>query len=225
MNSTVLHPEHTTKTERKFVVYRPDIITLSNTFMTTLISITQTFLVNKGGDCHVRKEVCGKNVKYFYGRKVCDRQRKLRIIAEDREISEDEYNTLIETKAHPKAKVIKKTRYCFEYNEQIFNLDFLENEVKNPNYVQNIPTDESQKEKGTNNQDSKKPVEPEYLLSKDEAILMIELFISTEAVEIPRHIICRKEITNELAYTTKNLAKILKKQEDEEMQPVTQKQN
>lgn len=225
MNLTAIKPEqHTTKVERKFVVYRPNIITLSNYFLFTLIYITQTFLVNKGGDCHVRKEVCGKDVKYFYGRKVCDRKKKLRIIAEDREISKEEYDKLIETKAHPKAKVIKKIRYCFEYREQIFNLDFLANEVKNPKYVPATQTDEAQDVESTENQDNK-PVEPEYLLSKDEAILMIELFISTEKIEIPRQIICEKEITNELTYTTKNLSKILKQQEDEENQQGTQKQD
>lgn len=226
MNLTAIKPEkHTTKVERKFVVFRPDIIMLSNYFLFTLIYITQTFLVNKGGDCHVRKEVCGKDVKYFYGRKVCDRKRKLRIIAEDREISKEEYDYLIATKAHPKAKVIKKTRYRFEYKEQIFNLDFLFEEVKNPKYVPSTQTNTAQNVEIAENQDNNKPVESEYLLSNYEAILMVELFIATEAVEFPHHIVCSKEITNELIYTTKSLAKILKQQEDEENQQVTQKQH
>jgi hypothetical protein len=180
----------TERCERKFVADVPDLWVLSNHYEITTISITQTFLHDKSftGDCHVRKEKCGEVVKYYFSRKGCDKKRGLRLILEDREISEERYNELLAKSAHPKAAVIRKTRYVFDYNEQIFNLDILKDEI----------IDERN----------------QSLLSKGQAILMIELDFPEEHIEWPRHIHKQREITNDLSFTTKALAKNLKNSQE-----------
>lgn len=190
-----------TTCERKFIVYRPGLIDFANHHILTMIYITQTFLVNNKGDCHVRLETCNNQKKYFYCRKSCDREKGFRLILEDKEISQEEYNKLIKTKAHKTTKVIHKIRFRFEYREQIFNLDFLSDEVKNPLYNPDLTSEDYNV--------------AEYLLDKTKAIIMIELLNPEEFVEIPRELIVVKEITNELSYTTKSLAKLLKKQGSE----------
>lgn len=64
------------KCERKFIVDRPSIIDFANHHILTMIYITQTFLVNSSGDCHVRLENCNNETKYYYCRKNCDRKKR-----------------------------------------------------------------------------------------------------------------------------------------------------
>lgn len=188
------------KVERKFLIYAPNILVLANSFILTKIAITQTFLTNNDGDCHVRKETCNGVTRYFYGRKGCDRVHGWRLILDNREISEDRYNELINTRPHKKAAVINKTRYVFKYREQTFNIDFFDDEIKNPNFIPNL--DEENNE------------ELEYMVSRFKCIVMIELEHPEEYVEIPRNLLTIQEITNDLGYTTKALAKLLKAQNE-----------
>ena len=173
------------KFERKFIVTLPDLWVLSNQYVNFTVKIKQTFLRNKNkdGDCHVRREKINGQVSYYYSRKICDRERGLRIVAEEYEISREEYEELIKTRVHPQTAVIEKTRYVFDYKEQTFNLDILSEEVIN--------------------EDRK------TLLSKKEGILMIELPFPEEHLELPRSIFIQSEITNDMSYTTKALAKVL----------------
>lgn len=187
------------KVERKFLVYTPDILLLSNSFILTEITITQTFLTNDDGDCHVRKETCNGVTRYYYARKGCDRKNGWRLILEDKEISETRYNELIATRPHKKAAVINKTRYVFSYREQIFNVDILKDAIRNPEYYPNAEPESEV---------------PEFILPHEKCIIMIELEHPDEYVEVPRNFILIKEITNDLDFTTKALAKLLKKQNE-----------
>lgn len=185
------------KVERKFLVYTPDILLLSNSFILKKIAITQTFLTNDNGDCHVRKETSDGVTRYYYARKGCDRKHGWRLILENEEISEEKYNKLIATRPHKKAAVINKMRYVFRYREQIFNIDVFDDEIKNPNFIPNLEEDDN--------------ANLEYLVSRFQCIIMIELEHPDEYVEVPRNFILIKEITNDLDFTTKALAKLLKK--------------
>lgn len=172
--------------ERKFIVELPNMWHLSNYHIISTVSINQTFLKNvKDGDAHVRCEESNGRKTFYYSRKVCDRARGLRIIVEDQELNEEEYEELIKTRRNPKASVVSKTRFIFEYKEQIFNLDVLKQEVRNQ--------------------------QGETIISDKEGILMIEIPYPDEAIEYPRPMYIKEEITNDIGFTTKALAKMMAK--------------
>ncbi len=105
--------------ERKFLVKQPDTDILD---VKRKISITQTYLKNGENNAQrrVRRIVDGENIIYTY-------TEKLFITAVTRkemeyEIDESEYNRLI-VQACEDYSPINKVRYCFDYQNQLFELD------------------------------------------------------------------------------------------------------
>ena len=105
--------------ERKFLVEMPDVNTLD---IKRKMDIIQTYL--KDGENNIQRRVrCiseNGNTQYIY-------TEKLFITAVTRkemeyEIDENEYNRLI-LQAREECLPINKTRYCFDYDGQLFELD------------------------------------------------------------------------------------------------------
>ncbi len=105
--------------ERKFLVEMPDVNTLD---VKRKMDIIQTYL--KDGENNIQRRVrCiseNGNTQYIY-------TEKLFITAVTRkemeyEIDENEYNRLI-LQAREECLPINKTRYCFDYDGQLFELD------------------------------------------------------------------------------------------------------
>lgn len=105
--------------ERKFLVKLPDTDTLD---VKRKVSITQTYLKNGENNAQrrVRRIAEGENIIYTY-------TEKLFITAVTRkemeyEIDESEYSRLI-VQACEEYSPINKVRYCFDYRNQLFELD------------------------------------------------------------------------------------------------------
>ena len=105
--------------ERKFLVEFPDIDTLD---VKRCISITQTYLKDgkDGSQRRVRKISDNGILSYTYTEKIFEspvvRHEK------EKEISESEYNELL-FQAKKEFTPVIKTRYCFDYKCQLFELD------------------------------------------------------------------------------------------------------
>lgn len=107
--------------ERKYIIEMPDerVIALQEKYTST--EIEQIYLTSAEGITHrvrARKGVSG--TVYTETKKI--RLTKLSAIEDEREIDEKEYNEL---KKDIKAgtRVIKKTRYTFEFSNQLFEID------------------------------------------------------------------------------------------------------
>lgn len=105
--------------EKKFLVRLPD---TDNLDVKRKIDITQTYLKNGENNAQrrVRRIADGENIIYTY-------TEKLFITAVTRkemeyEIDEPEYNRLI-VQARDDCSPVNKTRYCFDYQSQTFELD------------------------------------------------------------------------------------------------------
>ncbi|MCM1505963.1 MAG: CYTH domain-containing protein [Ruminococcus flavefaciens] len=105
--------------ERKFLVRMPDTAVLD---VKRKLNIIQTYLVNGENNAQRRVRQISENgkVRYIY-------TEKLFITAVTRkemeyEIDEPEYNRLI-AQAREDYSPINKTRYCFDYASQLFELD------------------------------------------------------------------------------------------------------
>ncbi len=105
--------------ERKFLVEFPDVAKLD---VKRKISIVQTYLKrgSNGSQRRVRSVEENGKVKYTYTEKVFITP----VTREENEyeISEDEYRRLLEQERGD-SPPIEKVRYCFEYNDQLFELD------------------------------------------------------------------------------------------------------
>lgn len=107
--------------ERKYLITRPDDITLS-TYCGQYSDIIQTYLeIQENGVCRrVRKRGTAENFTYTYTEKkdvsFGDR------IEIEREISRAEYEQLL-TQADTARSPIIKTRWVFTFEEQVFELD------------------------------------------------------------------------------------------------------
>ena len=105
--------------ERKFLVELPDISSLD---VRRKIGITQTYLNRGDGGKQRRVRRISENgsVRYTYTEKVF-----LTAVTREEnefEITEEEYSKLLgETDKH--FAPVEKTRYCFDYNGQLFELD------------------------------------------------------------------------------------------------------
>lgn len=105
--------------ERKFLVKIPD---FSNLNVKRKIDILQIYLHNgdNGSQRRVRRITENNSIRYFYTEKIfysaVTRQEM------EFEISEDEYNRLISEK-RTDCIPIKKCRICFDYRNQLFELD------------------------------------------------------------------------------------------------------
>lgn len=105
--------------ERKFLIYYPDIMKLN---IRKKLSILQTYLDNgeDNSQRRVRRIETDNEVSYTYTEKIfiTPVTRKENEYA----IDEEKYNLLL-TEARCDCAPINKIRYCFEYMNQIFELD------------------------------------------------------------------------------------------------------
>lgn len=105
--------------ERKFLVKIPD---CSNLNVRRKINILQTYLQNGDNDLQrrVRRIADDNSIKYFYTEKIFYSA----VIRQETEfeISRDEYNRLISEKKAD-CVPIEKCRICFDYRNQLFELD------------------------------------------------------------------------------------------------------
>ena len=105
--------------ERKFLVRMPDTEKLS---IKKKFDILQTYLNNgeNNSQRRVRRIAENGNIRYIYTEKLflTDITRK----EMEYEINQNEYNRLI-VQARADYAPINKTRYCFDYHNQLFELD------------------------------------------------------------------------------------------------------
>ena len=106
--------------ERKFLIRYPDRGWLFARAEVT--EITQTYLCSPapGHTARVRKR--GVDGHYVYTHTVKQRINDMRRIEIEREISEGEYEELLQ-QADPKRQVIHKHRCCLPYRDQLFEID------------------------------------------------------------------------------------------------------
>ncbi len=105
--------------ERKYLIRMPDPAWLAANAEGT--EITQTYLLARPGTTErVRKR--GRDGNYAYTHTTKTRLSDLRRIEDEEEISEDGYRCLLQ-RADPARNVIRKTRWCFVYEGQHFELD------------------------------------------------------------------------------------------------------
>lgn len=110
--------------ERKYLIEKPNLEGLQKVFKCTKVEIIQTYLKENqlGVERRVRQRGCDGSYTYFYTEKQSIDKNGLCRSEEERKISKDEYLTLLmesDTELHQ----IRKDRYCFEYNNQYFELD------------------------------------------------------------------------------------------------------
>ncbi len=105
--------------ERKFLVKIPD---LSNLNVKRKINILQTYLQNgnNGSQRRVRRITENDSIRYFYTEKIFYSA----VIRQEMEseISEDKYSRLISEK-RADCVPIEKCRVCFDYRNQLFEMD------------------------------------------------------------------------------------------------------
>ena len=105
--------------ERKYLIERPDPRWLEAHAEGS--EITQTYLLAEPGTTErVRKR--GKNGVFHFTHTVKRRVSDLRKREDEEEISEERYLELLR-RADPERNVIRKTRWCFRYQEHLFELD------------------------------------------------------------------------------------------------------
>ena len=105
--------------ERKYLIRFPDREVLNSCSGKT--EITQTYLISRDGhSSRVRKR--GLDGVYTYTHTQKTRINDVKRIELEREISREEYESLLQD-ADPSRDVIRKTRYCLDYREQLFEID------------------------------------------------------------------------------------------------------
>lgn len=105
--------------EHKYLIRMPDVAWLTQNAEGT--EITQTYLLGAPGTTErVRKR--GANGVYAYTHTTKTKLSDLRRIEDEEELSEEDYLHLLR-RADPERQVIKKTRWCFLYEGQLFELD------------------------------------------------------------------------------------------------------
>ena len=130
--------------ERKFLVGMPDIMALD---IKRKIAITQTYLVSGENNAQrrVRRIIDGDRVIYTYTEKLFLTPVTRREM--EYEIDEKEYGMLI-LQARSDCAPIEKVRYCFSFNDQLFELDtypfsnslaIMELELKSPDQAIDFP--------------------------------------------------------------------------------------
>ncbi len=110
-----------TETERRFLIAMPDISALDNLENCKKVNIVQTYLsVREGFTDRVRlSESAGKSI---YTRTTKSRISAMSNIEDEREISEDEYNSLLKF-ADKSRRAIHKTRYKISSGNLIYEID------------------------------------------------------------------------------------------------------
>lgn len=116
--------------QKKFVIKKPNIQTLSTQASITRLQITQTYLTNDGHIIRrVRKISNGEHAIYnsFQQEPLGP---SVHLIRKDIKISEEEYRVLLK-EAHPDCITLVKNRLCFIANDQSFRLDIFETQHEN----------------------------------------------------------------------------------------------
>lgn len=112
--------------ERKYLIIRPTDDELRSLPQANRSEIVQVYLTytTENTSRRVRKRGTSKSgYRYYYTEKTpVSFGEKIEI---EREISENEYDTLLK-EADPERKPIVKERYCFSYKNQFFELDIYE---------------------------------------------------------------------------------------------------
>ncbi len=130
--------------ERKYLIRMPDPAWLAREAEGT--EITQTYLLAAPGTTErVRRR--GRAGGYEYTHTTKTKLSDLRRIEEEEEITREAYEALL-TRADPTRRVIEKTRWCFDYGGQAFELDifpfwtdraYLEIELQDETTPVNLP--------------------------------------------------------------------------------------
>ena len=117
-NINIMNDEHF-EIERKFLIRRPEQAYLEASGEST--EILQTYLIGEPGETtRVRKRWKGDEVRYILT--VKSRVSAMRQIEREREVSEAEYERLLE-KADPDRKPVRKQRWVVDYHGQRFEID------------------------------------------------------------------------------------------------------
>ena len=132
--------------ERKYLIRMPDRAWLEKEAEGT--EITQTYLLSPPGTTErVRRR--GRDGVYVCTHTTKTKLSDLRRIEEEEEIPEEEYERLLR-RADPERRVIRKTRWCFRYRGQLFELDvfpfwndraYLEIELRDESQQVSLPPD------------------------------------------------------------------------------------
>lgn len=132
--------------ERKYLICMPDRAWLEKEAEGT--EITQTYLLSPPGTTErVRRR--GRDGVYVCTHTTKTKLSDLRRIEEEEEITEEEYGRLL-LRADPERRVIRKTRWCFRYEGQLFELDvfpfwddraYLEIELRDESQKVSLPPD------------------------------------------------------------------------------------
>lgn len=106
--------------ERKFLIKYPDMDLLRARAQGS--QIVQTYLrrPEKGRSARVRKRGCGG--AWTYTHTVKEKINDMRRLEIEREITEEEYLELLKD-ADPSRRTICKERWCYEYRNQLFEID------------------------------------------------------------------------------------------------------
>lgn len=110
--------------ERKYLIAYPNMVVLTEQPHYNATEITQAYLLsspNTPGGSRIRKRgtvQSGYKFYYTFKRDITPVKR----IEIEKEITEQEYEDLLK-KADPALKIIHKVRHCFEYKNQMFELD------------------------------------------------------------------------------------------------------
>lgn len=116
--------------ERKFLVKNFDIRHMTVPY--SAAEIEQTYLITPNGEeARVRKR--GANGSFFYVHTVKRDAGHGKKFETERQLSPQEYVNLLNY-ADPERKTIKKTRYCFLYENQYFELDEYKEEIPGLDY-------------------------------------------------------------------------------------------
>lgn len=108
--------------ERKFLIEMPDINLLIEKYNAVASNIVQTYLISNKDGFERRIRQRGKNGDFSYSYTEKKALSGLERIEIERPLTQNEYLDLM-TEAAPGYHQILKTRYCFVYNSQYFELD------------------------------------------------------------------------------------------------------
>ena len=106
--------------ERKYIIKMPDFKELSLQKDYTADSITQIYLSSENATHRVRRRSGDGGTVYTENIKI--RVDSMSAIEKEREITEAEFLTLVSDQK-PGTRAIEKVRHCFEFENQIFEID------------------------------------------------------------------------------------------------------
>ena len=108
-------------TKRKFLIAYPDVQILENMENCHKVDVVRTYLKSeKNEEIRIRKRGAGDYYTYSLHAKTMAQNGEP--VETESQLTEDEYEVLLK-QADPHMREIRKTRYCFTYNELYFELD------------------------------------------------------------------------------------------------------